>query len=369
MKRLLGIAAALFFCLWLPVLPARADYVYDETLSELLDLGEGEMDFLPDGADLSDPSSLTQEGTRGFLQKAAALLVQEAQTPLRTLSLLLGVILLSALAQSLRQGQGTGTVYECICTLCAVGIISEPLIAVFERAAAVLSRTSDFMLGFTGLYGGVIAVSGGVSTAALYQGSMAVLCEVALELSAKLLFPLLSMCLAMSIVDAVNPAVSLAGLIGMIRKFAAWILGLLMAGFLGMLSVQSLVTAAADRAGTKAAKYVISGFVPIVGGAVSDAYAAVLGSMGVLRSGVGLAGILMLLSFLLPVVLSLGLYRALVLCASAVSELFDVPVLTRLFKNLEGVLSVGFSAAVSFSVMFIFSTAVLMLIASGAVQT
>lgn len=368
MKRLLGIWLALLVCLWMSPLSVQADYVYDETLSDLLALGEGEMTFLPEGADISDPEVLTQEGTGGFLRRTASLLVQEAQAPLRTLLLLLGVILFSAFAQSLRQGDGTGAVYECICTLCAVGIVAEPLIAAFERAAAVLSRTSDFMLGFTGLFGGVIAVSGGVSTAAVYQGSMAVLCEGALELSTKLLFPLLSMCLAMSIVDAVNPAVSLSGLIRMIQKITAWLLGLLMAGFLGMLSVQSMVTASADRAGTKAAKYVISGFVPIVGGAVSDAYAAVLGSMGVLRSGVGMAGILMLLSFLLPVVLSLGLYRAIVMCASAVSELFDVPMLTRLFKNLEGVLSVGFSAAVSFSVMFIFSTAVLMLIGSGAVQ-
>ena len=359
-------AILLAVCLSFLMLPlhVHADVVYDETISALL-AGSEETSLLPDG-DLTDPAVLTGIGLQDLLEKLGAMLRTESTAPLQTLMLLFGVILLSSLAQSLRQGEGVGTVYECICALCAVGLISTPMTAVFERAASVLSRTSDFMLGFTGIYGGVIAVSGGVSTAALYQGSMAVVCEVALEISTKLIFPLLSMSLAMSIVDAVNPAVALSGLIGMIHKVTAWVLGLLMAAFLGLLSVQSMVTAAADRAGTKAAKYVISGAVPIVGGAVSDAYAAVLGSMGVLRSGTGMAGILLLLSILLPVILSLGLYRLIVMAAGAAAELFGVPTLTRLFKNLETVLATGFSAAVCFGVMFVFSTAVLMLIGTNA---
>ena len=109
----------------------------------------------------------------------------------------------------------------------------------------------------------------------------------------------------------------------------------------------------------------ISGCVPIIGGAVSDAYAAVLGSMGVLRSGAGVVGIAAMLTLLLPVLLELGLYRLLTGAAAAVSELFGTAALTKLFKNLESVLAVGFSAAVSFSVMFIFSTAVMMLIGGG----
>ena len=363
MRQCLVMLLAVCFAVFMLPVQAHADDIYDETLSEIL-AQSGETDLLPDG-DLTDPAVLTGIGLNDLLEKLGTMLKTESTAPLQTLTLLLGVILLSALAQSLRQGEGVGTVYECVCTLCAVGLISAPLTAVFERAASVLNRTSDFMLGFTGIYGGVIAVSGGISTAALYQGSMAVVCELALEISAKLIFPLLSMSLAMSVVDAVNPAVALSGLIGMIHKVTAWVLGLLMSAFLGLLSVQSMVTAAADRAGTKAAKYVISGAVPIVGGAVSDAYAAVLGSMGVLRSGTGMAGILLLLSILLPVILSLGLYRLMVMAAGAVSELFAVPALTRLFKNLETVLATGFSAAVSFGVMFVFSTAVLMLIGTN----
>lgn len=365
MRRLWGILLSFLMLLCITALPAHAEVTYEDTLAELLALGEGDISFLPEHPDLSDPSTLTQEGMQGIGERTGAILAAESREPLRTFGLLLGVILLAAFAGTFRREGETGAVYECVCTLCAVGLTIQPVLTAMERAAAVLSRTSEFLLGFTGIYGTVIAVSGEVTTAVGWQGSMALLCEGMLLVAAHLFFPMLSMSLAMSIVDAVNPKVSLGGLIGMVQKCTAWGLGLVMAGFSGILSVQSMVTASADRAGTKAAKFLISGAVPIVGGAVSDAYTAVLGSMGVLRSGVGLLGILMLLSLLLPAAASLGLYRLMTTAAAAVAELFDVKALTRLFRGCGKVLAAGFSITVSFLVVSIFSCAVLMLIGTN----
>lgn len=367
MKRFVGwliVVCVLLFCT-MP-LEVHAETTYDTMLSDLLtDSGaDAVLEDLP--ADLTDPTALTSfslwDMLRHLISQAGDLLTE----PLRTLSLLLGVVLLSALAGSFGgENDATGTVYETVCVLCAVGIAAEPVSRAFLHSAAILEHTADFTAGFSALYAGVLAVGGGATSAVVYQGSMAAICQIAMEVAAKILLPLLSMCLAMSIVDAVNPAISLAGIIVCIRKTAAWILGLLMAVFLGMLSVQSMVAVSADRAGTKAAKYMISGAVPIIGGAVSDAYAAVLGSMGVLRSGVGLVGIFAMLSLLLPVLLELSIYRMLIGVAAAAAELFSVPNLTRLFRNMESVLATGFSVAVSFSVMFVFSTAVMMLIAGN----
>ncbi|MDE5565268.1 MAG: stage III sporulation protein AE, partial [Oscillospiraceae bacterium] len=303
MKWFAGWLIALCVLLFCPVsLEVHAETTYDTMLSDLLtDSGaDAVLQDLPD--DLIDPTALTSfsfwDMLRHLISQAGDLLTE----PLQTLSLLLGVVLLSALAGSFGgENDATGTVYETVCVLCAVGIVAEPVSRAFLRSASVLEHTADFTAGFSALYAGVLAVGGGATSAVVYQGSMAAICQIAMEIAAKILLPLLNMCLAMSIVDAVNPAISLAGIIGCIRKTAAWLLGLLMAVFLGMLSVQSMVAVSADRAGTKAAKYMISGAVPIIGGAVSDAYAAVLGSMGVLRAGVGLVGIFAMLSLILPV--------------------------------------------------------------------
>jgi len=351
-----------------PAMTVYGEYDYDDTLSSLLESsGAGDLlqnnDFVPENADISDTSALTEMTFTGFIRKVWNMAVDEIQLPMKTLSLCMGVIILSAMASGLQGGNGKiRAVYEVICILCACGIVAEPVTNALISSSGILENSADFMLAFSGIFAGILTVSGGMTTATVYQSSIVALCEIAMHTATKILIPLLRMCLAMSIVDAVNPAVSLEGIIQLIQKVTAWILGLMMAVFLGMLTVQSLVAVSADRAGTKAAKYVISGAVPIIGGAVSDAYTAVLGSMGVLRSGVGMLGILALCSLFMPALVKLGIYRLLMAISSAVSGLFVADGLTRFFKNMESILAMGFSVAVSFSVMFIFSAAAVLLI-------
>ena len=61
--------------------------------------------------------------------------------------------------------------------------------------------------------------------------------------------------------------------------------------FTGILSVQSIVGASADSVAVKAAKYVLSNSIPLVGSAASDAYSTVRGSILLLKNGVGGIGI------------------------------------------------------------------------------
>lgn len=368
MKKILSLLIAVICCVLFPSMSVYGEYTYDDTLSEFLKSSGAEdllqnQEFIPEDVDFSDTSALTGMTFTGFLQKLWNMAIEEIQSPVKTLSLCMGVIILSAMASGLQTGNGKiQAVYEVLCILCASGIASEPVTSAFVSASGILERSADFMLAFSGIFGGILTVSGGLTTATVYQSSIVALCEIAMHIATKVLIPLLRMCLAMCIVDAVNPAVSLQGFIQLIQKVTAWILGLMMAVFLGMLTVQSLVAVSADRAGTKAVKYVISGAVPIIGGAVSDAYSAVLGSVGILRSGVGMVGILALCSLFMPALLNLGIYRLLMAVSSAVSGLFMADGLTRFFKNVECILATGFSVAVSFSVMFVFSSASVLLI-------
>ncbi|MBQ8927089.1 MAG: hypothetical protein IJ055_02295 [Oscillospiraceae bacterium] len=353
--------------------PAVKAYTCDETVGSLLGasgvqslLETDGADALLGGADPSDPETLTGMSAGDMLSSVGEMAREAVRTPVQLAVLLLGVILLSALARSLGSTEGAaGEVYEVVCTVCAVGVCAGPLSTWFRQAALLLGGASDLMLAFAGVFGAVLTVGGHAGAAAGYQSGIAFLCGLAAQLAVRLIFPVLRMCMAMAIVDAVDPAVSLEGMLRCIRKAAAWVLGLLMSVFLGFLTVQSMVSAAADRAGTKAAKYLISGAVPVVGGAVSDAYSALLGSMGVLRSTVGMTGILALLSLVLPGILELLAARLCTAFGAAAAELFAVPRLTRLLKNLECVLALGFSAAVSFSVMFLVSTAMMLLIANN----
>lgn len=85
----------------------------------------------------------------------------------------------------------------------------------------------------------------------------------------------------------------------------------MMTVFTGLLSIQSIVGTSADTLGVKAAKFVVSNFVPIVGSAVADAYTTMRSGLGLLRGATGAFGIIALCVTLLPPILeTLCLYLA-----------------------------------------------------------
>lgn len=340
---------------------------YDETLTALLQASGTETLISEQGMEeyLEDPQTMSMEQVLHALAEQA---VEALAKPLHTFGMLLGVILLSAFSQSLSSSRASvSAVYEMICVLCAVGVIAAPMSEVFRQAAVHIESSADFMLRFSAIFGAVLTVCGGITSAAAFQAAMLGICEIALQTAAHVMLPLLSMGLALSIVDAVNPAVSLAGIVRLLHKVTVWMLGLMMSLFLGMLSLQGMAAVSADRLASKTTKFVLSSAIPFVGSAVSDAYSTVLGSMGILRSTTGIIGIVSVITLLLPVLLQLGIYRLLTAAAAAVSELFAVSAITRLLKNTECILAAAFSVTVSFSVIFVVSVGIMLLLGGNLI--
>lgn len=71
--------------------------------------------------------------------------------------------------------------------------------------------------------------------------------------------------------------------------------------FVGYLGMSGIMTGSADAAALKAAKFTISGAVPVVGGILADASESILASVGILKGTVGVFGMIVVLGIcLLP---------------------------------------------------------------------
>ena len=206
------------------------------------------------------------------------------------------------------------------------------------------------------------AATGQFGSAAIYQTSSLFLTNSILQILDHILLPFLSMSFAIAIANAVYAEHTLDGLLQFNKTIVTWSLGFLMSVFIGVISIQSIVSSAADGLTTKTTKYVVSNFVPIVGGAVSDAYVTVLGSLQVLKSTTGAIGIVVLLLIFLPILLRVVLYRLVLKLAVACADLFSVSQVSRFLKGAEQVLSMLFAILTCFAVLFLVTVALLLLI-------
>ena len=84
--------------------------------------------------------------------------------------------------------------------------------------------------------------------------------------------------------------------IGNLKQFAkwliTWILKITLYVFTAYMSITGVVSGSADATAIKATKLTISGFVPVVGGIISDASEAILVSAGTVKNAIGIYGML-----------------------------------------------------------------------------
>ncbi|MGN0585567.1 MAG: hypothetical protein ACI4JD_08955 [Ruminococcus sp.] len=310
-----------------------------------------------------NPDSVDSFGVGEILEYIYDIVTLKLASPLRTFFTLTAVIVFTAFMESSKGGLKGGTEHMSglITAMAGAAAVIPDVCSCFLRVRETISQSSDFMTSFTPVFAGIIITSGSPGAGMCYNMTVYAVVNIIIQIIDKALLPILSMCLALSITDAVTKNGSAGGLQRFMKTIVTWTLGFLMTVFIGVLSVQGIVRGATDTFASKTAKYVVSNFVPFVGGAVSDAYGTVLGSLKILKSCTGFVGIVTLCILLLPVLLELMLYRLAVSGAAAIGEIFGADSMTRLLRGVEIALKMTFAVLVCFSVMFIVAIAVVLL--------
>lgn len=136
--------------------------------------------------------------------------------------------------------------------------------------------------------------------------------------------PLLGIFLAFCIAGSLNSQINIGGIISTVKKVVVWTLGFLLTIFVGLLTIRGIVAGSADTVATKTTKFLLGSFVPVVGGALSEALNSVQGCMGVIRSSVGSLGIIVCVLTFLPLLLTILLLMGTLHLSAGVAELMSV---------------------------------------------
>lgn len=347
----------------------------DEELISRLESEAGEInDNLPDEVnDFLDDNDISVEDTEKMTSITPGDVFRyiwgefktKLKMPLKTLACLLGAVLISSLAGSMGDtitNKSLTRIYEVITVIITVGVICNPISQCISNAATTLSQGGNFMIGYIPIFAGITASSGNVTSAVSYNSIVLLVAEVAVQLAANYLMPMLSICMALGIVDAINPTFNLSGITKAIKRVASFLICFVMTIFVGLLSLQSIVGVSADTLGVKAAKFMVSNFIPVVGGAVADAYTTLRSSLGLLRGGVGFIGIISISLLVLPTILEITAMRAVIFIGDILSDMFGIPQIKVLMKNTSQILALAFSILVCFFIILVISTTILMMV-------
>ncbi len=306
--------------------------------------------------------NLSKLSLSSIISKLIKSFTDNLREPLKMLGKLMAAAILCTMAQSLLTADNElSEIYRVIGMLGAVLAVYDCLDSCIELVTKSLDSLSAFMLSYIPIFSGVAASLGNYTAGSGYYASDLFLCECLAFVTGKLLIPLLSVLTAVSVVGAVNPDIKLGKTAGAVKKVIQWILGIIMVIFSGTMTLKAAVGSASDTLKARTVRFAASSFIPYIGGAVSESYSTLRSSLSVIKAGTGSVGmIIMAVLILRPLIIILAV-RAVLALSGLFCDILGRQDMSGFLSSCNNILAIGMSIMICFSMMFIISTAIVMM--------
>ena len=274
----------------------------------------------------SKVETVTALDAKSCVQVLGRLARQNIQTPLRALLSVLSFTLLSAFLTGF-SGSGllgqNSSVYSTASALVIAALIAAQCADTVSLCCATIGICADFVFAFFPAFLVILTVSGssltGVSTNTLLLG----LAQGLNILSAKLFVPLINCFLALSLCSGVRSSLNIDGALRVVRKGLISLISFCAGAFVTVLSVKTAVASRADALGLRSLRFAINSVVPVIGSAISEGLLSIQSYAGLVKSTVGVVGIIGVIALFLPALINVIGWRVSIAVSVAVSEIFD----------------------------------------------
>ncbi len=364
MKKILTVSSIIILLLCLSSISVNAEenFIYDLTdlYNSLSD--EAKQSLQNIGAESADANLLSNISFNSIINEISNIASQNISTPLKGLITITAILLICSILSTYKNSLSNdiSTAINIVSTLCIVSAIVVPVISVINNTASVIEISSNVMLAYIPVMVVMMSSTGHMVSSGSYYATMIATSEGIAQLSSKVIIPFLNMYLGISVTAGISPDINLSGFTNIISKTVKWLLGFSMAIFTTVLSLKQIINTSLDGVSSKAVKFVLSSFIPIVGSALSDAYKTVQGSIGVLKSGVGVFVILSIAVIFLPVMIQSLLWIATLWIGKLTAEVLTLSQTAKLIECVVSVFSTLLGIVLCIMSIYIISTALVL---------
>lgn len=356
----------LFFSVFVCLFSGRAAAV--ELPEEYRDFYESIPDdvaeMLPNGIFSADAGEVSESLTnalsaKSLLDLARELLIGSMPGAFSLFCILVCLMILSVLANNLAEtfgGSGTKDALVYASSLCASVIVSAMQFPRITAAGAFFQRICVMMNSMIPVMTALYIAGGNTAAAAVSASSMLIQINLIELCATSLVVPSVCACMALTLADSFRTGSgSLSGIVGSIKHTLTFIFGLCGTLLMASLAGQKIIAAASDNAGARAVKFLAGNMIPVVGSTVGDTLRTLAASVRLLRSTVGVAGILTLALLLLPFLIELLLTRLALNSAASFGEMLGCKNLVKLSREIASLYGYVIAAAAMASVLCVLS--------------
>lgn len=292
----------------------------------------------------------------GFLSELFSIIFKDVINLIPAFATVMAVSLLSAVvsaAEGSILGKSSAKIVHLACYSLIILILSSMLIGIVGSCTACIDNVKKQIEIITPILATLTVLTGGTSSAAIYQPSAVFLSGGAVEIVSCFIFPATVGVVVLNFMSRFNTQMSFSGVTALLKSLMKWVIGITVTVFSIFITAQSSASSLFDGIIFKATKYVVSNSVPIVGNFLSSGF-DMLSSAGLLiKSSVGVCGIILLLFEIIQPVITLIAFSIILKLVGAIVQPIGenglYGLLSDLSKDIEyfiaGLLTVAFMYA------------------------
>ncbi len=260
-------------------------------------------------------------------------------------------------------GKSTSKIVRLSCYSLIIMIIASMLVGTVSECISCIKSVKKQIEIITPILATLTVLTGGTSTAAIYQPSAIFLSGGAVEIVSGFIFPATLAVIVLNFMSKLNPQMSFGGVTALVKSIMKWVIGITVTVFSIFITMQSTASSLFDGIIFKATKYVVGNSVPIVGNFLSSGFDMLTSAGLLIKSSVGICGLLLLLAELIQPIILLISFSVILKFVGAVIQPVGEQTLYSLLSDLSK--DIEFFIAGLLTVAFMYALIIMLIINSA----
>lgn len=305
-----------------------------------------------------DPISIKKIGA-----SIISYMLREVRTVLKFVASILVIALLSALLKNLQDSfnieEGVTNIAFLACYALIIMLLTKGFFVTLDLGKEVLFSIMDFMNVIVPVLIMLIATSGGITSAVTIDPIVLGAVTITPRIYTYFLFPLILAYFTLQFVNNLSDEFKIDRMCKFIKNMVMLSQGFILTIFVGILTLRGMTADTLDAVAVKTVKFAVDNFVPVVGGAFSDAITTLAGYSLAMKSVISSLGVIVIIVIAVYPMIKMALMA---LCFKFTAAIIEPVVDSKISSSVETVGESVFmvlSCVISVSLMFFIMTSML----------
>jgi len=312
-----------------------------------------------------------QVDNQKIYQNLFSLLGKELKSTIKTFGAILVVIVIHSVIKSIGDGLENKSVSQI--TYYAQYILIVTLVMTnFSEIIVLVKNSVGDLVGFINCLLPILITlmitTGSVVSASMVQPVLLFIITFIGNMVINLLLPITLISTALGIVSKVSDKIQIDRIAKFFKSSVIWILGIVLTLFVGILSLEGTLTSNVDGVTAKTTKAAVSSLIPVVGKVLGDAVDSVMGCASVLKSAVGIVGVVVIIGICILPIIKLAILTITYNLASAACQPVADEKIVSLLGQMSDTFKVLLAIMVSVSVLLIIGVALVVRISNAGMM-